>query len=112
MADEFMEKRSETRRVVDQYYSVEFSIGDEAFLYQFKIWDMSSKGMCLLIKEDSAVLKHLKVNDIVNMKYYKADSPKPGEYLKTQIRHITKDEEGRFKGHYKVGILILEGQAL
>ena len=111
MANEFMEKRSEPRTVIDQYYSVEFSIGNEAFLYQFKIWDMSSKGMCLLIKEDSAVLKHLKVDDIINMKYHKIDSPKPGEYLKTKIRHITKDDEGRFKGHYKVGLLILEAPA-
>lgn len=109
MTNNFEEKRSEPRTVIDQYYSLDFSIGNESFLYQFKIWDLSSRGICLLIKEDSPVLDHLKVGDIVQMKYYEADSSKPGEYLKTEIIHITKDEEGRFKGHYIVGISILEG---
>ncbi len=107
MTNDFLEKRSEPRTVVDQYYSVDFSIGDESYVYQFKIWDLSSKGMCLLVKEDSAVLGHLKVGDIVNMRYYPPDSSKPGEYLKTKIRHMTKNEEGRFKGNCMVGISIL-----
>ena len=108
MTNNFEEKRSEPRTVIDQYYSVDFSIGNESFLYQFKIWDLSSRGICLLIKEDSPVLDHLKVGDIVKMKYYEADSSTPGEYLNTEIKHITKDEEGRFKGHYIVGISIPE----
>lgn len=108
MTNDFTEKRSETRSVVDRYYSVDFSVENESFLYQFKIWNVSQKGMCLLIKEGSAAMKHLNVGDIVEMKYYKEDSSTPGEYLKTKIRHITKDEEGRFKGHHVVGIQIME----
>jgi len=111
MTNNFEEKRSEPRTVIDQYYSVDFSIGNESFLYQFKIWDLSSRGICLLIKEDSPVLDHLNVGDIVKMKYYEADSSTPGEYLNTEIIHITKDEEGRFKGHYIVGISIPEDQS-
>jgi hypothetical protein len=64
----------------------------------------------VVIREDSDVLKYLNVGDIVNMKYYTDDSAEPGEYLKTQIRHITKDDERRFKGHCLVGLLVLEGQ--
>jgi hypothetical protein len=30
--------------------------------------------------------------------------------LKTEIKHITKDDEGRFRGLYLVGLSILEGQ--
>ena len=107
MADNMEEKRSEKRTIVDQYYSVDFSVENESLLYQFKIWDLSSKGMCLLIKEDSAAMKHIDIGDIVKMKYYKADSATPGKYLKTKIIHISKDEEGRFKGHHVVGIEIL-----
>lgn len=110
MTNGITERRSEPRTTIDQFYSVDFSIGSESLFYQFKIWDLSPKGMCLLVKEDSAVLKHLKVGDIVNMKYYKADSPESSEYMKTEIRYITKDEEGRFKGHYKVGISVAEAQ--
>ncbi len=107
MTIDFDEKRVEERTVVDQYYSVDFSVGNESLLYQFKIWDLSSKGMCLLIKEDSAAMNHINIGDIIKMKYYKADSSNPGNYLKTKIIHISKDEEGRFKGHHIVGIQIL-----
>ena len=107
MTERSVEKRSEPRKIVDKYYSVELLIGDDSFVYQFKIWNISTKGICLVMRQDSEVLKHLNVGDIVNMKYYTTDSKKPGKYLKTQIRHITKDE-GRFKGHCLVGLLVLE----
>lgn len=109
MADDFVEKRSESRSMIDRYYSVEFSIRDSAYVYQFKIWDISLKGMCVLVKEDSDLLKHLRVGDILDLKYYTTDSSKPTEYLKTEIKHITKDETGRFKGLFLVGLSILKG---
>jgi len=108
--DTRIERRSEPRRIIDRYYSVEFSLPDCAFVYQFRIWDMSSKGMCVLVKEDSDLLNHMKVGDILKLKYYTTDSSKPVEFLKTQIKHITRDERGRFKGVYLVGLSILESQ--
>lgn len=107
MAENPIERRSETRSIIDQYYSVEFSISGIAFVYQFKIWDISSKGICVLVKEDSGLLNHLNIGDILNLKYYKTDSSKSSEYLKTEIRHITKDDTGRFKKLYLVGLSIL-----
>jgi hypothetical protein len=103
-----IERRSETRRIVDEYYSVEFSIGDIPFLYQFKIWDLSTNGMCVLAKEGSDILKHLKVGDRVKMRYYQVDSMRPTGYLQTEIRHITKEDQGRLRGHYLIGLSILE----
>ena len=108
MTSDFMEKRTEARTVVNEYYSVDLSVENESFLYQFKIWDVSSKGMCLLLKEGSAAMKHLNIGDEIKMKYYKANSTSPGQYLNTKITHITKYEEGQFKGHHLVGIQILE----
>ncbi len=61
-----------------------------------------------MVKEGSELLNCLKVGDISELKYYTTNSSKPIEYLKTEIRHITKDEEGRFKGVYLVGLSILE----
>ena len=109
MEDSFMEKRSRPRSIIDQYYSVEFSVNGSAFVYQFKIWDMSSKGICVLVKEDSGLLNRLKAGDILNLKYYTTDSSRPIEYLETEIRDIAKDENGRFRGLYLVGLSILEG---
>ena len=108
MKDDFTEKRSEPRNIIDQYHSVEFSLHDCAFTYQFKIWDISSKGICVLVKEDSDLLNYLKVGSVSELKYYTNNALKPIEYLKTKIRHITKDEEGRFKGLYLVGLSIFE----
>jgi hypothetical protein len=110
MSENFIERRSEPRDYIDEYYSVEFSIRENPYTYQFKIWNLSAKGMCVLVRKDSGILDHLKVGDILNMKYYKADSnpkhiskPSTG-YVKTQIRHITE----RDQKHCFVGLLILE----
>ena len=110
MTNDLIERRSEPRSIIDQYYSVEFSLPDCAFVYQFKIWDMSSKGMCVLVKEDSDLLDHVKVGDVLKLKYYTTKASKPIEFLKTEIKHITKDERGRFKGVCLVGLSVLERQ--
>ena len=108
--NKLLERRSEHRRPVHQYYSVELSIDGLDFSYQFKIRNNASTSMCVLIKEDSDILPLLEVGDTLNMKYYSAGSVYPTEYLETAIRHITKNDQGRFKGHYLVGLDILENQ--
>ena len=102
------DKRSEERRPPDKYYSVQFSLKNLASIYQFKIWNVSSNGLCILVNEDSEVLKHMEVGDVIDMKYYVSEKPGTTEDFKTEIRHITRHEEGRFKGHYFVGLLLLE----
>jgi hypothetical protein len=104
------EKRHDSRTEVDQYYSVELSIADASLIYQFRIWNLSSRGICIVVKEDSDLLKHLKVGNIFHMKYYPIDSSCPKEYLKTEIKHITRDKQGRFRNHVLVGLLIIEKQ--
>jgi len=103
-----MDKRSEPRTIADRYSSVEFSLSNSAPDYQFKIWGTSPTGMNILVKEDSMVLEHLKVGDILDMKYNPPDPTEPAEFLKTEIKHITKDEQGRFKGNYMIGLSIFK----
>jgi hypothetical protein len=102
------DRRSEQRSVAQRYYSVEFTTSGLTAFYRFKLWNISLSGMCILVKEDSEVLHHFKIGDSLVMTYYLADSPAAHENLKTQIKHITKNEDGRFKGHYLVGLSILE----
>ena len=104
------DKRSEARSRAGKYSSVEFSTNKEALTYQFKIRDIASSGIGILVNEGSAVLKSLKVGDVLNMKYYPLNLADQPEYIDTEIKHITKDEKGRFKGHYLVGLLVLEKQ--
>jgi hypothetical protein len=102
------DKRSEKRQPPDKYYSVQFSLKNLASIYQFRIWDTSPHGLCILVNDDSDVLSHMKVGDVIEMKYYVSEKPGTTEDLKTEVRHITKQEEGRFKGHCFVGLLILD----
>ena len=102
------ERRSEPRKTVDQYRIVEFSVEGLAHLYQFKIWNISPLGIGVLVMQGSEVLKHLKVGDILNMKYYRQELSEQPEQLKTEIKHITKDAQERFRGNYLVGLSILE----
>jgi predicted proteasome-type protease len=104
------ERRSEPRERVDRYFSVEFVVGGTESIYQFRIWDLSSQGMCVLVKSDSDLVKHLKVGLTLDMKYHHNDISKPADYLKTEIRHITRDVSGRFKDHFLVGLSILGGR--
>lgn len=100
--------RQEPRKIVDKYYSVEFSIEALEPVYQFRIWNLSEKGMCVLVREDSAVLHYLQKGKIFKMKYYPTDFPGQVEQLETEVRHVSKDDKGRFKGHFMVGLAILE----
>ena len=101
------ERRSESRKEPEKYYSVEFSIKGLDYIYQFKLRDISEKGMCIVVKENSAVLNYIKVNDKINMRYYSLDSMNESRTLNTEIKHITKYDSGRFKGHFLLGLAIL-----
>jgi hypothetical protein len=100
-------KRLEPLKQPTHYHSVEFSVQGLSMPYQFKIYHLMSTAMCLVIKEDSNVLQYLKTGDTLHMRYYSGDSCYPSEYLETAIRHITKNDNGRFRGHYLVGLEIL-----
>ncbi len=102
------EPRSAKKAV--KYSSVEFLVKGLFAHYQFKIWCMGSSPMCFFVKENSDILSRLKVGDTLNMKYYSNDSAYPPESLTTQIRDITRKEQGQFRGHCLVGLQILEDQ--
>ncbi len=63
-----------------------------------------------MVKEGSAILKHLKVGQILNMRYHAEDETEPSEVFKSEISHITEAPEKPYKGHYLVGIIIREKQ--
>jgi hypothetical protein len=105
---ERIDRRSEPRTRIDEIFTVELSCSGVPYIYKFKIWNLSSRGICIVVRDDSEVLKELKVGDVLEMKYYTSDTSSRPECLRTEIRHITKDEKGRFKDHTLVGLKILE----
>lgn len=102
-----VDRRGETRTKIDEVYTIELAHANLPF-YMFKIWNLSSRGTCIVVRDDSEVLKQVKIGDVLEMKYYKTDSSSQPERLETEIKHITKDEGGRFKNHTLVGLQILE----
>jgi hypothetical protein len=98
------DRRVGARIPPDQYYSVQFRQIDLSTIYQFKIWNISTKGMCILVRQDSNMMSCLNVDDTLDMEYYSDKKEVPAENIKTHIRHITKIEDGRFNGHYLVGL--------
>ena len=90
-----------------QYYSVEFSVEGSYFVYQFKLRNVRASSMGVLVREDSEIMDLLKVGDIIKMKYYPEDSFLPPDLLDTEIRYIAEETEGRFIGHYMVGLSLL-----
>jgi hypothetical protein len=97
-----------SRVATDDYYSAEFALDGLEIPYQFKIWEKRQKGVSVLVKESSDILQLLKVGDTLDVKYYSVNSAYPSERQKTEVRHITWNDQGRLKGHYLVGLEIME----
>jgi hypothetical protein len=92
----------------EEYGSAEFLIDGLELPYQFRIQDISAPCLYVLVKENSDIVSRLRVGETLNVKYYSASSSPPKGYRKTAVRQITKNDRGRLKGHYLVGLEILE----
>lgn len=95
-----------SRYILDNYYSVQFSLNDMGPIYLFKLRDISLNGPCILVKEDSSVFKQLEVGDILHMEFNPPELTVPNKLLKTQI--ISKNSHDFFTGHSLVGLSIIE----
>ena len=101
-----MEKRSAKRAVLTGFNAAEIKLTGIP-LYQFKIKDISDNGASLLVKENSAMINHLEVGQSLRIKFHSNSRPDLNGYFESRIKHITKTEEGRYKGHFLVGVEIL-----
>lgn len=95
----------ESRTILDQYYSVQFSLSKMDPTYLFKLRNISDNGLCILVKQDSSAFKQLKVGNVVDMEYNPTESSGPTKLLKTQI--TSKNCYDRFKGHSLVELKVL-----
>jgi hypothetical protein len=100
------ENKAVSRYILDNYYSVQFSLDDMGPIYLYKLRDISLNGPCILVKEDSRVFKQLEVGDILHMEFNPPELSVPNKLLKTQI--ISKNSHNLFRGHSLVGLSIIE----
>lgn len=104
----FAESKVESRTILDNYYSVQFTLSRMDPAYLFKLRDISSNGLCILVKQDSTVFKQLKVGDVVDMEYNPKEFSGSTKLLKTQI--TSKNCYDRFKGHSLVELSIIDNE--
>ncbi len=106
--DNLAKNRSESRNILDKFFSVQFSLNDRGPVYLFKLRDKSTNEPCILVKEDSCVSEQLEVGDILYMEYNSPGLSNRNTLLKTQI--ISKNSYDRVTGHFLVGLSIVDEQ--
>ena len=103
----FTERRAKHRRTQLRNYRVEIRLIG-APIYQFRVRDVSPDGAGILIKEDSKFLSMIEVGQIMDADFISPKGTDPAGNYRAEIRHITKPNEGKHKGHFLVGLKILE----
>lgn len=98
--------RRPKRKIINEFYSVEINFDGNCLMNQFVIYDITTEGLCLIIEDDSKLLKKITVGGIYKMKYYPINLLDKVKYIETKIRHITKADVKKFDGHYLVGLSI------
>lgn len=101
----------QTMSLMSNFYSVEFAMDSPHPVYQFKLWHSDRNNTFLLVKDNSKVLSQLRVGHVLPMKYYSDDTHHPTQVRETQIREIVNETQGRFKGHYRIELEILEPES-
>lgn len=100
--------RSEIRQAASEFAAVEFKPSASTLNYLFKLREISSSGLGLIVKKNSDFLNHVRVEDILTVKFHKGSAAIPPQYFKAQIRHISEPVDGTPENHMIVGLLFLE----
>ena len=108
-AKNMTDRRSELRLPSKKYHSVELKLASLP-IYLFKLKDISPNGACFMVREGSAILKHLEEGQILNMRFHAEDELEPSEVFKSEIKYIRNTHKSPYKGHFAIGIMQLEKQ--
>ena len=101
------EKRSQSRRAKLRNHRIEIQfVGNP--IYQFRVVDVTTKGAGILIKDDSAFLKMIEKDQIVDVNFISPQGSNPSGRYSAKIKHITAPNKQEHKGHRLVGISIVK----
>ena len=100
-----MEIASDSKTIINKYYSVQFFLNDTGLTYLFKLRNTSENGLCILAKKESIISEKLKVGDILDMEYNPMGSSDL-LILKTLIN--SKNSHDCVSGHSLIGLSILD----
>lgn len=100
--------RSDVRETATSGGSIEFKPSEKAMVYQFSLRDWSSYGLGILVRNDSKVLAHLKVGQIISFKMHRPGGGILEHPVDAEIRHISEPEKGQHPEHKIVGLEIIK----
>ena len=76
-------------------------------IHQFKLRDISQNGTCFLVEEDSSILRHLRTGVELEIQFDTGNRGQPSEFHRSEIMHVTRANQGQFKGNCLVGVRII-----
>ena len=100
------EKRSEQRHVTSRCYRMEVKLVGVP-IYQFRLINVTDKGASILVKDDSAFLEMIEVDQIIDVTFLSPGDSHPSGRYKIKVKHIS-EIDSNYNGHRLVGISILE----
>lgn len=100
------EKREEGRNLTSPDCSAVVRISGIP-IHQFELRDISRNGTCFLVAEDSSILRHLHAGMEIEIQFHLLANGQPSEFHRSEIMHITRANQGRFKGYCFVGVRIV-----
>lgn len=101
------EKRGQARAPKLRNHRVEIKLVGEP-IYQFKVTDISARGVGLVVNETSRFLKLAKVGQVLDVHFLSPRGTEPRGSYRVEIRHITDTEQGQYKGVRRIGVRLLE----
>jgi hypothetical protein len=101
------EKRRQARAPKLRNHRVEIKLVGEP-IYQFKVTDISARGVGLVVNKTSRFLKLAKVGQVLDVHFLSPRGVEPNGPYRVEVRHITDTEHGQYKGVCRVGVRILE----
>ena len=107
-----VENKYQHLRKIDSHLRAEIKISRDGLGYQFRLREINDNQGCFFISENSSILKILDTDSILDMKYWTADKTRTVKYVTAKINGIAKQSHEPFKGHYKVGLSILQTKGL
>jgi len=69
-----------------------------------RIWHIHPDSNVILIGKDSDIAPHLQVGARLKTKYYSPGKAFPDGAREATIKRISREEHGRFKGHFLVDL--------
>jgi hypothetical protein len=107
-AGNLAENKYQHLRKCDNHLRAEIKISSDGLGYQFKLREIDDNQGCFFVSANSPVLKILDIGSVLDMKYWTADKTRTVRYVKAKINGIAKRSHEPFKGHYKIGLSILQ----